>query len=126
MAAKNDWQSDEGRIEAYLQGLDVAALRKLIVEASWRDDALRQKLLMAATVADSTGLSDLRKVVKQATRTNGFIEYREAGAYAIRLEDLGELLSQRIADGHRGSHRARGRGLAAHRRFRRRGDAGGC
>jgi len=99
MAAKNDWQSDEGRIEAYLQGLDVAALRKLIVEASWRDDALRQKLLMAATVADSTGLSDLRKVVKQATRTNGFIEYREAGAYAIRLEDLGELLSQRIADG---------------------------
>lgn len=99
MAAKNDWQSDEGRIEAYLQGLDVAALRKLIVEASWRDDALRQKLLMAATVADSTGLSDVRKVVKQATRTNGFIEYREAGAYAIRLEDLGELLSQRIADG---------------------------
>lgn len=99
MAQKDDWQSQEARLEAYLQGLDVAALRKLILEASWRDDALREKLLMAATVAESTGLSDLRKVVKQATRTNGFIEYREAGNYANRLEDLAELLSQRIADG---------------------------
>ena len=99
MTQKDDWQSQEARLEAYLQRLDVGALRKLILEASWRDDALRQKLLMAATVAESTGLSDLRKVVKQATRTNGFIEYREAGAYANRLEDLGELLSQRIADG---------------------------
>ena len=99
MTQKDDWQSQEARLEAYLRGLDVGALRKLIVEASWRDDALRQKLLMAATVADSAGLADLRKVVKQATRTNGFIEYREAGGYANRLEDLGELLSQRIADG---------------------------
>lgn len=99
MAQKDDWQSQEARLEAYLQGLDVAALRKLILEASWRDDALREKLLMAATVADSTGLADMRKVVKQATRTNGFVEYREAGGYANRLEDLGELLSQRIADG---------------------------
>ena len=99
MTQKDDWQSQEARLEAYLRGLDVGALRKLIVEASWRDDALRQKLLMAATVADSAGLADLRKVVKQATRTNGFVEYREAGAYANRLEDLGELLSQRIADG---------------------------
>src|SRR5690606_15063528 len=99
MTQKDDWQAQEARLEAYLQRLDVGALRKLILEASWRDDALREKLLMAATVAESTGLSDLRKVVKQATRTNGFIEYREAGAYANRLEDLGELLSQRIADG---------------------------
>lgn len=95
----DDWEFEDARIETYLQGLDVAALRKLILEASWRDDALREKLLMAATVADSTGLADLRKVVKQATRTNGFVEYREAGNYANRLEDLAELLSQRIADG---------------------------
>lgn len=99
MAQRDDWQSEDLRIEAYLQGLDVAALRKLILEASWRDDALREKLLMAATVAESSGLSDLRKVVKQATRTNGFVEYREAGSYANRLKDLAELLSQRIADG---------------------------
>jgi len=99
MGQMDDWQSQDARIETYLQGLDVAALRKLILEASWRDDVLREKLLMAATVAESSGLSDLRKVVKQATRTNGFIEYREAGNYANRLEDLAELLSQRIADG---------------------------
>jgi tetratricopeptide (TPR) repeat protein len=79
--------------------LDVAALRKLVLEASRRDDVLREKLLMAATVAESKGLSALRKVVKQATRTNGFVEYREAGGYASRLEDLAELLSQRIEDG---------------------------
>ncbi|WP_146161651.1 DUF6880 family protein [Pseudothauera lacus] len=99
MGQMDDWQSQDARIETYLQGLDVAALRKLILEASWRDEALREKLLMAATVAESSGLSDLRKVVEQATRTNGFIEYREAGNYANRLEDLAELMSQRIADG---------------------------
>lgn len=99
MTAKNDWQSDEGRIEAYLQGLDAVALRKLVLDASRRDDTLRDKLLMAATVAGSSGLSALREVVGQATRTNGFIEYREAGGYANRLEDLAELLLQRIADG---------------------------
>lgn len=99
MARKDDCQSDEARIEAYLQGLDVASLRKLVLEASWRDDVLREKLLMAATVAESTGLSALRQVVRRATRTNGFIEYREAGGYANRLEDLAELLSQRIDDG---------------------------
>ena len=99
MVRENDDQSDEARIEAYLQGLDVAALRKLVLEASWRDDALREKLLMAAAVAESTGVSALRKVFKQATRTNGFVEYREAGGYANRLEDLAELLSQRIEDG---------------------------
>lgn len=99
MVRENDDQSDEERIETYLQGLDVAALRKLVLEASWCDGALREKLLMAAAVAESTGVSALRKVVKQATRTNGFVEYREAGGYANRLEDLAELLSQRIEDG---------------------------
>ena len=52
MTQKDDWQSQEARLGAYLQGLDVGALRKLMLEASLRDDALRQKLLMAATVAD--------------------------------------------------------------------------
>ena len=97
----DDWQSQDVRIEAYLQGLDVVALRKLILEASWRDDALRQKLLMAATVTESSGLADLRKAVKQAIRINGYLGYREVGGYANRLEDLGALLSQRIADGQK-------------------------
>ena len=74
MTQRDDWQSQEARLEAYLQRLDVGALRKLILEASWRDDALRQKLLMAATVGRSTGLSDLRKVVKQATR-QGWLKF---------------------------------------------------
>ena len=51
MVRENDDQSDEERIETYLQGLNVAALRKLVLEASWCDGALREKLLMAAAVA---------------------------------------------------------------------------
>ena len=130
MVRENDDQSDEARIETYLQGLNVAALRKLVLEASWCDGALREKLLMAAAVAESTGVSALRKVVKQATRTNGFVEYREAGGYANRLEDLAELLSQRIEDGQpeliEVIEEAIGLAeeVAAHRRLRRRGDAG--
>lgn len=91
--------TEEQQLEAYVAGLDVTALRALVLDTARRDDTLREKLLMAATLAKSSGLSDLRKVVKQATRTNGFVEYRESGAYANRLEDLGVLLSQRIADG---------------------------
>ncbi len=90
---------EEARIAAYLQGLGAEALLKLVLEAARRDDGLREKLLMAATVSESKGLSSLRKVVKQATRTNGFVEWREAGDYANRLEDLAALLEQRIGDG---------------------------
>lgn len=102
MMMDDDDQSDGARIEAYLQGLDLAALHRLVLEASCRDDALREKLLMAAALAKSSGFSALRKVVRQATRTNGFVGYREAGGYANRLEDLAALLSQRIDDAQPG------------------------
>lgn len=91
--------TEEKQLESYVAGLDVTALRRLILDAARRDDALRAKLLMAATVAESTGLADVRKVVKQATCTNGFLSDDEAGNYASSLEDLATLLSQRITEG---------------------------
>ena len=91
--------ADDERIEGYLLSLDEAALRALVFEASLRDDALREKLLMAAAVAESKDLKSLRNVVEQATRTHGFVEWREAGNYANRLDDLAVLLEERIAEG---------------------------
>jgi len=91
--------TDDERIEGYLQALDAAALRTLVFEASLRDDALREKLLMAAAVAGSKDLKSLRKVAKQATRTPGFVDWREAGDYANRLDNLAVLLEVRIAEG---------------------------
>ncbi len=98
MAQMNCWQSTNARIEVYPQGLDVAALRKFVLEGSRRDNALREKMLMAATVKDTNGISSLRKVVKQVTGANGFIEWRAAADDANRLEHLEELLVQRIRD----------------------------
>lgn len=90
---------EDAVIEAYLQGLNEAALRRLVVDAACRDDSLRERLLMAATAAQSQGLAGLRQVVGQATHANGFIEWCDARNYASRLEDLAELLAQRIKDG---------------------------
>ena len=54
---------------------------------------------MAAAVAETKDLNSLRKVVKQATRTHGFVESREAADHANRLYDLAALLEERIAEG---------------------------
>lgn len=94
-----DFMTEDELIQAYLDALDATALRKLLLEASWRDPVLHEKLRLAATVAGSKGLSVLRKGVREATSTNGFVDWRESGNYARRLEDLAELLEQRIADG---------------------------
>lgn len=99
MSEKPPLQTEDEQIDLYLQGLDASALRRLVLEASWRDDGLRQKLRIAATASGKKGLGSLRKAVKLATKTNGFLDWGEAGNYAIGLEDLAQLLADRIDDG---------------------------
>lgn len=92
-------QSAERQIEAYLEGLGEAPLRALLQEAVNRDEVLREKLLMSARASSGKGLKSLRTAVKQATRTDGFLDWREAASYAYRLDDLAELLEGRIDSG---------------------------
>lgn len=91
-------QTEDEQIDLYLQGLDASALRRLVLEASWRDDGLRQKLRVAATVSGKKGLGPLRQAVKLATEIKGFLDWGEAGNYANGLEGLAQLLADRIDD----------------------------
>ncbi|WP_051071649.1 SWIM zinc finger domain-containing protein [Azoarcus sp. KH32C] len=92
-------QTEDEQIAAYLATLDEVALRALLLEAVGRDELLRDKLVMAARANSSSDLNGLRAVVKQATDTHGFLDWREAASYAYRLDDLAELLERRIEFG---------------------------
>lgn len=90
---------DDQRLEAYLNRLDAAALRKLVLDAARRDDAFRERLQMAAAAANASGLEPLRDLVAQTIRQIGFLDWYAAGEYASRLNDLAEVLTERITLG---------------------------
>src|ERR1700722_17052654 len=76
-------------IRAYLKEKSVDTLAGMIVELAERDPALFRKLDLAATTArtdDKTLEARLRKVIDGATRTAGYIDYREAGGWATDVD----------------------------------------
>lgn len=77
------------RIRAHLRAKDVESLVALIMDLAERDDLLFRRLEMEAASAaddDKTVLSRLRKAVTDATRTGGYIHYREASDWADGVE----------------------------------------
>lgn len=77
------------RIRTHLRGKDTESLVALIIDLAERDDLLFRRLEMEAASAaddDKTVLSRLRKAVTDATRTGGFVHYREAAAWADGVE----------------------------------------
>lgn len=73
------------RIRRHLRGKDSETLIAMIMDLAERDDLLFRHLEMEAVTAaddDKTVLSRLRKAVTDATRTGGFVHYREATAWA--------------------------------------------
>lgn len=91
-------QTEDRRIDAYLRSLDVSELCQLLIESSWHDQRLRQKLRVAVAASSQGGLQSLREAVALATCTRDFIDWQEAGDYACRLEELARLLEARIVD----------------------------
>ncbi len=76
-------------IRKYLLTKDAGALVGLILDLAERDDVLFRQLEMEAVTAsddDKTALSRLRKALTAATRTGGFVHYREAGEWASGVE----------------------------------------
>jgi uncharacterized Zn finger protein len=92
-------KTNEEQIREYLGTLSENALREWLIGAADRDRGIRDKLLFSAKAKAATGASSLESVVRQVTRTSGFVDWRHAGEYAGRLADLAQMLDQRIADG---------------------------
>lgn len=73
------------RIRRHLRAKDTESLIAMIMDLAERDDLLFRRLDMEAATAaddDKTVLSRLRKAITDATRTGGFVHYREASAWA--------------------------------------------
>ena len=86
-------------IQRYVLELDEDELRQLLINACQTDKALRDKLLLRAQTTKGSDLSAVKSAVRQATRTSGFLDWREAATYGEQLGELAELLRQRIVDG---------------------------
>jgi uncharacterized Zn finger protein len=92
-------KTNEEQIGEYLETLSGDELRAWILEAADRDRRIRDKLLFSARAKAGTGASSLESVVRQMTRTSGYVDWRHAGDYARRLGDLAQLLDERVVDG---------------------------
>ena len=84
------------RIRKHLRELGTDALVAMILELAERDLALFRRLDSAVSVAradDKTLEPSLRKAIDQATRTGGYIEYREAAGWASGVEAVLDTIS---------------------------------
>lgn len=88
-------------IRPFLASLDRDALVDLIVEEADRDDGLAERLgLRAAMAAPGTdGLPALKKAIGRATRTYGFLRYRDVRAFARGVDEVADLLDGLVTDG---------------------------
>ena len=88
-------------VAAWLDGLDAAALRSLLLEAAARDDRLCQRLLLRATAAAEPGLEALRARLLPSVKWHG--HHRHGGAdereRVGRIEDAAGVLEARIGGG---------------------------
>lgn len=84
------------RIRTHLRERGTDALVAMIVELAERDLALFRRLDSAASIAradDKTLEPSLRKAIDQATRTGGYIEYREVAGWASGVEAVLDTIS---------------------------------
>jgi len=85
------------RIRDYLKTKGLDALVEMIVDLAERESALFNKLDVAAATVnadDKTLEARMRRAIDSATRTNGFVDYYEAGGWAA---GVGEALDA-VAD----------------------------
>jgi len=93
------------RIKDHLKVKGIDALVGMIVDLAERDPTLFRKLDMAATAVhadDKTLEARLRRAIDDATRTRGFVDYREAAGWAAGVEEALDAIANLAQD-----HRAR-------------------
>jgi tetratricopeptide (TPR) repeat protein len=88
-------------IRPFLASLDRDALVDLIVEEADRNNGLAERLGLRAAMAGpaTDGLPALKKAIGRATRTYGFLRYRDVRAYARGVGEVADLLDRLVTDG---------------------------
>ena len=89
------------RLRAYLKAKSADALAEMILDMAERDPVLFRKLDMAAAAAQESGKAlepRLKKALDAATRTHGFIAWREAADWAAGVEDALDAIGGLASD----------------------------
>jgi uncharacterized Zn finger protein len=90
------------RIRDHLRAKGVEPLVEMIMGLAERDPTLLSELELAAAAAtadDETLFSQFKKAITEATRTHGFIEYRDAPAWAEKVESILDRIANLIGSG---------------------------
>jgi uncharacterized Zn finger protein len=90
------------RIRDHLRAKGVESLVEMIMGLAERDPALLSELELAAAAAtadDETLFAQFKKAITDATRTHGFIEYRNVRAWAETVQSLLDRIANLIGGG---------------------------
>jgi len=90
------------KIRDFLRAKGIEPLVEMIMGITERDPDLLRDIELAATAAtadDQTLFVQFKKALTEATRTHGFVEYREARAWAEKIEHLLDRLASLVAGG---------------------------
>jgi uncharacterized Zn finger protein len=90
------------KIRDHLRAKGIEPLVEMIMALAERDPALLGDLELAAAAAtadDQTLLAQFKKAITEATRTRGFVEYREARDWAATIERILDRVANLIGIG---------------------------
>lgn len=89
---RDPWQE----IRAHLASQPPEALITLLLDVAARDERLYQLLLLKSERAAGPAgtLKAFRRAIDSATKTRGFVDWQEAGAYAADLDQMADSLQE--------------------------------
>lgn len=102
-AAPSSGAGTVAQILDYLKTKDVDTLAQMVLDMAERDQALFRRLEVGAAVlgADANALeSQLRKAIRDVTRTRGFVDYGRAAEWAAGVDAVLDMLAE-VASGPR-------------------------
>lgn len=88
------------KIRDHLRSKSLESLVDMIVNLAENDPSLLRRLELSSaleTADDDTLFAQFKKAITEATRTHGYVEYRQARAWAEKIEPLLEQLEDLIA-----------------------------
>jgi hypothetical protein len=97
--------SVRSRIRAYLRAKDADDLVEMLLEIAGSDPALFRRLDMAAATAQESGEkleARLSNAIDSATRTDGFINWREAADWAADVDEALDAIAGLASDSRAG------------------------
>jgi uncharacterized Zn finger protein len=95
-------ETDQAAIRAFLDAQGKETLVEMLLSEVSENRSLRQRLMLQAARANprAVDLAAYRKAIARATRTNRFVHYHAAPAYARGIHEVIDSISGLLEDGH--------------------------